>query len=168
MEVMIKCILQTVQGLRDVSGVVLDVCLVPAISRLVELTRQQGGRYARATSVGGHGLGPPQIYAFAAVLSFLAELPTASAADARNLSTFGLRSIDRRCDLVRMCKCAKLFDQTKRKLVMAFGHGPEALALRSRVLEVLGAVEGIEMKWGRAPAGNLERRLQGFLEDMVG
>ena len=101
-------------------------------------------------------------------MSFLAELPSAQGVDGQNLSTFGTLSIDRRCDLVRMCKCAKFYDQSQRKLVMAFGHGPEALGVRSRVLEVLNSLEGMVLKWGRAPAGNLERRLQSFLEDMVG
>ena len=36
----------------------------------VESASRQGRRYALATQQAGHGLGPPQIYVFAALLAF--------------------------------------------------------------------------------------------------
>ena len=59
-----------------------------------------------------------------------------------------------------------MFNQDYRKLVVAFGPGPEAQALRARCLEMLGKVFG--HKLGRPPAGNSQKMLASFLEQMVG
>ena len=62
MDTLLKLVLQTTQLNRDLQGVLLDVFLVPTASSFVELASKQGKRYANATMVAGHGLGPPQIY----------------------------------------------------------------------------------------------------------
>ena len=42
-------------------------------------------------------------------------------------------SLIQRGDLVRLCKCAKLYDPNMRKLALCFGPGAEALRLRNLV-----------------------------------
>ena len=59
LQVVMKLVMQCVQGVREVSGILFDVFLLPAASPLCTLCTQQGKRYARATEEGGHGLGPP-------------------------------------------------------------------------------------------------------------
>ena len=163
-----KLVMQCVQGVREVSGILFDVFLLPAASPLCTLCTQQGKRYARATEEGGHGLGPPHIYVFAAVLTFLAESASAIDVDRQNLENWKQLNIEQRCELIKLCKVAKLFDQTQRKAVFAFGPGPEAAALRSQVLTRLKAEEGFQFKVGKPPPGNLERQLSQFLDSIVG
>ena len=81
-----------------------DVCLVPASSSFVALATQQGKRYSAATAVAGHGLGPPQIYVFAALLTWMAELDTASSVDAANLRQWKEMTLQHRQEVVRVCK----------------------------------------------------------------
>ena len=118
MEIMIKLILQTTQLTRDISSIVFDVFLVPVASKFVLLATQQGGRYARATSVAGHGLGPPQIYVLAALLTYLAERDGATSVGAANLTSSGTFTFQEKSKLVRMCKVGEMFNQEFKKTIL--------------------------------------------------
>ena len=72
-------------------------------------------------------------------------------------------SIADRHDLVKMCKCAKLFNEDQRKMVLTFGSGAEGQALRALALPLILAVDGAEHKIGRAPRGYMERELENWL-----
>ena len=58
---------------------------------------------------------------FAAVLTFLAESASAIDVDRQKLENWKQLNIEQRCELIKLCKVAKLFDQTQRKAVFAFG-----------------------------------------------
>ena len=167
-QVLMKVVMQMMQGMREVSGILFDVFLLPADSPLCALCTQQGKRYARATEGAGHGLGPPHIYVFAAVLTFLAEGDTATDVERQNLANWSQLSVEARCELVKLCKVAKLYDPSQRRAVLAFGPGPEAAALRGRVLEKLKQEKGYQFKLGKPPPGNLERQVGQFLDQIVG
>ena len=58
-------------------------------------------------------------------------------------------------DWIKMCRLVKLYEDSHRKIVLSFGHGAEALEVRSKVLSCLDNLEGAVRKTGKAPAGNL-------------
>ena len=82
-------------------------------------------------------------------------------------SNYEKMSIAARNDLVRMCRCAKLFKEDQRKLVLTFGCGVEGQALRALVLPLVLALEGAEHKVGKAPRGYMERELEDWMKVMA-
>ncbi len=68
---------------------------------------------------------------------------------------------------MRFCKCAKLYDETQKKVALSFGSGQEALTYRHHVLNVLKGMEGWNYKLGKPPVGHLARSLATFLLELV-
>ena len=165
LQVVMKLVMQCVQGVREVSGILFDVFLLPAAVHSVHAAGQalctcNGGGWARPRA-------PPHLCVRCG-LTYISESASAIDVDRQNLENWKGLNIEQRCELVKSCKVAKLFDQTQRKAVLAFGPGPEAAALRSQVLTRLKAEEGFVFKVGKAPPGNLERQLSQFLDSVVG
>ena len=148
MTAMLKLVLQTVQFSREFQGILFDVFF---------LASMQGKRYAL----------PPHAYVFDALVSWISQLDSATSVDTLHWKQYQTLSMDEKLELKKMCWIAKLFDPKMKKLVMCSGAGPEARALRSRLLQVLKAQEGRIWKAGRPPAGNLERLLCCWVEEMV-
>ena len=126
-----------VQFSREYQGILFDVFLVPADTPFAALASKQGKRYALASQTLGHGLGPPHAYVFGALVSWISQLDSATSVDTQNWKQYQTLSMDEKSELKKMCRVAKLFDPKMKKLVMCFGAGPEARALRSRLLLVL-------------------------------
>ena len=154
---MLKLVLQTVQFSREFQGILFDVFLVPADTPFAALASMQGKRYAL----------PPHAYVFDALVSWISQPDSATSVDTLYWKQYQTLSMDEKLELIKMCRIAKLFDPKMKKLVMCSGAGPEARALRSRLLQVLKAQEGRIWKAGRPPAGNLERLLCCWVEEMV-
>ena len=166
MEIMIKLILQTTQLTRDISSIVFDVFLVPVASKFVLHATQQGGPIC---SCHFGGWARPRSSSDLC-LCCSAHLPCG----ARWCYECGRREPDQLGDVhypeeVRVGSYVQSGQDVQpgvQKLILAFGPGPEAPAIRSRCLEVASA----EWDWkqGRPPAGNLERKLGSWLQQTVG
>ena len=164
---MMKLILQGAQNSREFASILFDVFLAPAECPLVHSCRVQGRRYAAAVASPGHGLGSPWLYVFGALLDSLATLPGAESVDSSNSQNYEKLLLSQRGELVKLCKVAQVYKTSQVKIVMAFGPGPDALELRSRVLLRLSALDGFEHKQGKSPATHMERVLSAWVEAMV-
>ena len=166
MELIIKAVLQVTQLGRDTQAALCDVFLVPAVSSFVLSAHRQGKRYAAATlGKAGHGLGPPHLFVFAALVDFVHKNTIAGSAACLTMERWKEYSLEQKQELVRLCKCVRMFNQDQRKFVVIFGPGQEAQAIRS---DLLAALKGVwDWKQGRPPPGNMERRLGEWLKDMV-
>ena len=141
-----KLVMHCIQRVREVSGLLFDAFSAPASSKLVNLCSSQGQSYARAAAVA-------DIYVFGAILAFLAEKDTAIDADRQNLENYKQLSLEQRCHLIWLCTTAKLFDLTERKVGLVRGR--------------LKTESGFELKLGKAPPGNQERKLSDYLDSIV-
>jgi hypothetical protein len=164
---MMKLILQGAQANRDYASILFDVYLAPADSPLIQACRVQGRRYAAAVAQPGHGLGSPWLYVFGALLDSLATLPGAESADSSNSQNYEKLSLTLRGEQIKLCKVAQVYRTSQVKLVLSFGVGPDAQALRNRILSRLSALEGFEHKPGRSPPTHMERVLSAWVEEMV-
>ena len=155
------------------SAIVFDAYLVPTdLSLVVALTRQ-GNCNALATQQEEHGRSSSLV----CVRSDLSREARGRAVNNVNVSgqtvppdqcftTYSSTSVESRAELIRMARLANLFRMDQRKLMLAFGPGAEAQALRSRVMQVL-AGQKLDHKQGRPPAGHMERLLSQWVQDMV-
>jgi hypothetical protein len=166
MELIIKAVLQVTQLGRDTQAALCDVFLVPAVSSFVMSAHRQGKRYAVATQgKTGHGLGPPHLFVFAALVDFVHSSAIAGSAACLTMERWKEFTLEQKQELVRLCKCVRMFNQDQRKFVVIFGPGQEAQAIRN---DLLAALKGVwDWKQGRPPPGNMERRLGEWLKDMV-
>ena len=167
MSLVIKVVLSLCQNDREFQGALFDVFLLPVNLSLVLTLVRQGRRYAHAVQEDGHGLGPPYLYAFGALVHWILEQSFAENADSQNWQQYSGMLISQRLEVVRMCKLAKLFRSDQRKLVLAFGSGGEAQMLRRRILDVLCKIPNVEYKQGRPPAGHMERVLSQWVQELV-
>ena len=152
---------------REFASVLFDVFLAPATSPCVLAARKQGRRYAVAVEQPGHGLGAPCLYVLGAILDWLATALGAETVHSNNFQQYEKMDMVARGDLVRLCKVAKVYQQDQVRLVFCFGHGPEALALRARVMTRLQSQEGFVYKQGKAPPSHMERALSSWPEQLI-
>ena len=164
---MMKLILQGAQHSREFASILFDVFLGPAECPLIHSCRVQGRRYASAVALPGHGLGSPWLYVFGALLDSLATLPGAENVDSSNSQMYEKLNLLQRGEMIKLCKVAQVYKTSQVKLALAFGPGPDAQALRSRVLLRLSALEGFEHRQGKSPATHMERVLSAWVEAMV-
>jgi hypothetical protein len=166
MELIVKALLQVTQLGRDTQAALCDVFLIPAVSSFVMSAHRQGKRYAAATQgKTGHGLGPPHLFVFAALVDYVHTNAIAGSAACLTMERWKEFSLEQKQELVRLCKCVRMFNQDQRKFVVIFGPGQEAQAIRN---DLLAALKGVwDWKQGRPPPGNMERRLGEWLKDMV-
>ena len=161
---MLKQVLNLVQGQRELQSVLFDIVIFPATADIIQKCIIQGRRYAEAVKEKGHKQGPPRLYVFGAILSWASE--TSESAKDTYTKYKGL-SLESRNDIIRLCKCSKIFNAETRKLTLTFGCGAEALALRSILLPLIIALPEASHPIGKAPRGYMERELEEWLVSMA-
>lgn len=165
---MFKALLQLQQQQRTVSGVLLDVFVIPAEAPEVEALNEQGRRYhelVQSTDPAQRALveGPPHIYIYGSLLRALLERgDSIGAATAKFLrahhAAYEEMVADDRCELVRVCRLDRTWKAETKKIQLHL----TAPTVRQNVLAALRQA-GAEHKRGRPQAGGLERELQGWL-----
>ena len=158
---MVKLLLQLAQGSREVMGAIFETFLAPETDTVIVAMSKQGKRYAHLVKEGCHGLGTPHIYVMGGLLNALA---TENEANPNPVMTkleeeYKNMEIARKEELVRLCKVAKLFRTDCKKVVLAFGPGPEVAELKNIVVAALRSRKDWEYKVGKAPQGHMERLL---------
>ena len=161
---MLKQVLNLVQGMRDVQSILFDIVLLPKTCSLVQQCIIQGRRYSETTKQKKHGLGPPHLYVWGAIMNLLGESNDLVKAAYINYEKM---SIAARNDLVKMCRCAKLFKEEQRKLVLTFGCGAEGQALRALVLPLIFGSGRCGAQGGESPSGLHGARAGGLDESYV-
>ena len=159
MILILKQLLQVVQDQREVQSVIFDVVTLPSSAKLAKEMAIQGKRYAEAVAVSGHGLRPPHLYVFGSVLKWTENEEA--------YTKYKAMSLPRRADIIKLCKCSKLYDQSQRKMVLSFGTGPEGQECRNIVLPMIVAIEGAVHRLGKAPRGFMERELGEWLGHLM-
>lgn len=162
----VKATLSTLQSVREVESVLFDVALLdkeaPTILAMKTATTEW---MTKVTANGqGHGLGPPHLAAWEALAASLIELDIGAAnktALREHLEAFKVLTMIEKGIAVRLCKVKRTFDPLKVRLIISLRGSLEPL--RPTVISAL-VQAGASMKAGRAPAGNLERKLQQMLE----
>ena len=76
-------------------------------------------------------------------------------------------SLEEKADTIRFCRIIKMFDNSKKKLILAFGPSKTAQEIRATVTAALAAKEQVEHKIGRLPAGYMERELGLWLMELL-
>ena len=166
MGLMMKIVVQLMQGSRDASAAIFDTFLAPSQDVLIQAMAVQGRRYAKAVENPGHGLSSPHLYVFGALLKAIAELKL-DPKDQTLYDQYESYSIEQRALTIRLCKQAKTYDAETRKLALAFGSGSAAQEFKERVLQVMIDRANWSYKVGRAPPTHMEREMSKFLESMV-
>ena len=163
---MMKLLMQTVQGQKDVMGAVFDTWLAPSKDTLILAMTFQGRRYAHQVKEPGHGLASPHLYVFAALLKAISDLAL-DLLEKVKYEDYEKMTLEEKCQVIRLCKQAKTYDDEVKKLALAFGSGPTTVAYKERVLAVPSKKSNWTYKMGRAPPSYMERELTKFLQDMV-
>ena len=60
-----------------------------------------------------------------------------------------------------------MFDNSKKKLILAFGPSKKAQEIRSKMMSTLVAQEQVEHKIGRPPAGYMKRELRVWPKELL-
>jgi hypothetical protein len=167
MVILMKQELQTQQQSRELASILLDPFLCPADATICLEADKQGKRYAKAVANPGHGLQAPHLYIFGAVLAALAKMEDATEEEKNCFQIYEKLTLVQRGEVIKVCKLAKVYRETHKKLVFAWGVGPQAQLLRTLVVQKLVSLEGWELKQGKAPAGHLEREIASWLTDML-
>ena len=156
------------QRMREVEGCVLDVGLGPSEETIFEIIRAEGVRYEAATRKAGkgHGLGPPAIHAYLAILEHLQE---ANVGKKSNDDATAFYQDDEAAtpeilsDKVRVFRTAKCFDKTRAKIIVCVTEP----ARRQLVKEALVQC-GVVWVSGRAPPGAMEDEFEKYLDNIGG
>jgi hypothetical protein len=167
MVLVMKQVLQTQQQSRELASIVLDPFLCPAESVICVEAEKQGKRYAKAVASPGHGLQAPHLYIFGAILSAIAKMADASEEEKNCYAVYEQLTLIQRGEVIKVCKLAKVYKETHKKLVFAWGVGQQTQLLRTLVVQKLSSLEGWQLKQGKAPAGHLEREISLWLTDML-
>ena len=75
-------------------------------------------------------------------------------------------STEQRAEKVRFCRIDKMFDKEKKRITFALAIDNDGQVARKLVLSALKEI-GSTMKHGRAPRTNMERELQGWLDELL-
>ena len=129
--------------------------------------KKQGKRYSIAVQTKGHGLGNPWLYVYGSLLNQLALGLGAEAADSTHYTQYSKLTLEERGEIIKLCKVVDIYRADSSKILMSYGNGPEALALRKHVHGKLSALDDFEFRQGKAPAGNMERVLQSWVQELV-
>ena len=129
--------------------------------------KKQGKRYSIAVQTKGHGLGNPWLYVYGSLLNHLALGIGAEASDSTHYSQYSKLALEERGEIIKLCKVVDTYREDSSKIVLSYGNGPEALALRKHVHTKLSALEGFVFRQGKAPASNMERVLQAWVQELV-
>jgi hypothetical protein len=167
MIILMKQVLQTQQQSRELCSILLDPFLCPAEAMICIEADKQGKRYAKAVASPGHGLQAPHLYIFGAVLAAIAKLSCATEEEKNCFQIYEKLTLVQRGEVIKVCKLAKVYRETHKKLVFAWGVGPQAQLLRTLVVQKLVSLEGWELKQGKAPAGHMEREISSWLSEML-
>jgi len=181
---MTKQILLTAMLARESLGILLDCFILPADSPIIESISKRGRWYSEKTKeLGkGHGLGPPGPLFFASLLTSLLEKKNDIGGNTRKyLSVIAgfMRSLEMQdCStIVRACRVTRVYDSSKRRLLVALADGEMLQMMPKLVRDELSSLSeqgfstrtalrralselGALYLMGKAPAGGLERALQ--------
>ena len=150
---MIKQLLKVSQQTRDMEGAMFDTVLVK--NSTAEAMEMQSQTKAYGGGVRGHGanhtLGPPHIWAWGGFVQALTRIcPGIGAKNLQILTEhntgLGGATIEEKSDLVRFCRCARMFNPELRRITFFIRDE----ALRAAVVAAL-VQAGCERKLGRAP-----------------
>ena len=169
MSVMVKQLLKLSQSQRDLEGAMFDTVLVK--NSTAEAMEMQSQTKAYGDGVRGHGathtLGPPHIWAWGGLMQALTRRgPSIGAVTLQTLTDHNTwlasATTEEKADLIRFCRCHRMFNPEMRRITFSL-HDQ---ALRTAVMSAL-VQAGCERKLGRAPAANMERELQSYVEALM-
>ena len=69
-------------------------------------------------------------------------------------------------NILRFCRIVKLYDTSKKKIVMSWSPTSKAQELRQTFCAAVASIPEIEYKIGRPPAGHMERELSLWLKEI--
>ena len=156
--VMVKQLLQTTQISRELQGIITEVFILDAEEEICKSMRAQTVAYSR-----DQPKGPPHIYAAAGLINTIClmtkeQLGEISLNKLTELKKdYDQATITERSEMVRHCQLHTLFRQDRRKVTIVLRHQFAEEITKAMVLR------GAEQKFGKAPAGYMERELQEWL-----
>ena len=167
MILIMKMVLSSHQLGREITSILFDCYLCPREHPAVAAMKKQGKRYSIAVQTKGHGLGNPWLYVYGSLLNHLALGMGAETADFTHYTQYSKLALEERGEIIKLCKVVDTYREDSSKILLSYGNGPEALALRKHVHCKLSALEGFVFRQGKAPASNMERVLQAWVQDLV-
>lgn len=162
MMLMLKCIVQSQQRLRDVEGVVFTVVLLPAVAAIVGSAKQQGALYNERCKTKGHGLGAPHLYVYGAVLSCLAGQDKACPSLKELYTQYKQLDLTQRSEVVRFFKVTRTYKEETAKLIFSFGA--QGQRHRDALLKIISQEPEWDLKTGRAPPSHMEEQVQSWIK----
>ena len=168
-KLILKNLLSLNQRMRDVEGILHEVLVVATDMGECQAMLLDEQKYSAACKAAGadHSYGPPHPHKYIALLRCLIrdrkdilgqdvhEGLTAHLSEFEQLETPG------RLAMLRACRTEKMYDASKKRLVLCFGPAGEKMKL----IVLASMIKlGAEHKEGRAPPGGMERGLQECLE----
>ena len=168
MILIMKMVLSSHQLGRELSSILFDCYLCPRDHPAVAAMKKQGKRFSIAVQTKGHGLGNPWLYVYGSLLNYLALGQGAETADSTHYTQYSKLALEERGEIIKLCKVVDTYREDTSKIVLSYGNGPDALALRKHVHCKLSALENFVFRQGKAPASNMERVLQAWVQDLVG
>eukprot|EP00929_Paragymnodinium_shiwhaense_P057174 TRINITY_DN28613_c1_g2_i1.p2 TRINITY_DN28613_c1_g2~~TRINITY_DN28613_c1_g2_i1.p2 ORF type:complete len:252 (+),score=52.99 TRINITY_DN28613_c1_g2_i1:72-758(+) len=175
---LITASVMNLQDHRTVAGVLMDCIIVPTETAVAKALTETGRAYAEQCEAKGkgHDLGPPHLWAWAALVKALSTADV-GAENKRclleHLAKYEGWSQEEAALHIRLVRLTKCFKSSQRKLWLCINEGTSASetagtskSLRRLVLDSLKQIEGCKVTTGRAPAGHVERELSEFLTRM--
>ena len=169
-----KMALNAAQKIREHHGVLFETYMGPASCEVSKVMEAKGKEYSSATKgQRGHGLGPPHIHVWAAMVQALAAHEEVAGElrgklnryHSEKLAAEGADEAHKRelraelCNTVRQCRIERLRSDDSRVKVYMHVRG-EVGDVAGRALVSLG----YDRAEGQAPPGAMERVMQGLLE----
>ena len=167
MILIMKMALSSHQLGRELSSILFDCYLCQREHPAVAAMKKQGKRYSIAVQTKGHGLGNPWLYVYGSLLNHLALGMGAETADSTHYTQYSKLALEEQAEIIKLCKVVDTYREDSSKIILSYGNGPEALALRKHVHAKLSALEGFVFRQGKAPASNMERVLQAWVQELV-
>lgn len=174
MTLILKSILQQQQQARDVMGILFLVFVIPIDDPLIKPVKQQGAAYARLTKQKGHGLGPPHLYQYGAMVDYFATKLEGSKTQVSlslwlkdHHKQYGKATLDERQETIAFFRMTEVYGAEKMKLVLSWSPTSRGQEAREKFRSAFALEEAWEGKVGRPPANYLERQLGKWLEEFM-
>ena len=167
MILIMKMVLSSHQLGRELTSILFDCYLCPRDHPAVAAMKKQGKRFSIAVQTKGHGLGNPWLYVYGSLLNHLALGLGAATADSTHYTQYSKLALEERGEIIKLCKVVDTYRDDTSKILLSYGNGPDALALRKHVHSKLLGLENFEFRQGKAPASNMERVLQAWVQELV-
>ena len=165
-----KSVLSLSQRVRELEGAQLDTFVIAADSKVATRVTSAGAKYAHAVRAEGaqHEYGPPHPWKFEALMAALVEDYDKSTVGekihgelASALTPYEELDTEDRCDIVRTLKLEKMYEKSKKRLVVCVDNSNATI--RKPLIAAL-VTTGAQRKVGKAPPGAMERAMQSHLE----